>query len=121
MYRQHAHAQRVEQRVALVAGVEDQLAVVHRVANRIGISLLHADANRFAFRDGLRPRAPRITAPTLLIWGEDDLALGKELTYGMESLLVGELRIEYLANTSHWVMEERPAEVNRLLVDFLAR
>ena len=39
----------------------------------------------------------------------------------MESLFVGELRIEYLANTSHWVMEERPAEVNRLLVDFLAR
>jgi pimeloyl-ACP methyl ester carboxylesterase len=76
---------------------------------------------RAAFRDGRRGRWPRIAAPTLLIWGEDDLALGKELTFGMEPLFAGGLRIEYLPHTSHWVMEERPVEVNRLLLDFLAR
>ena len=32
---------------------------------------------------------PTITAPTLLIWGEQDVALGKELTLGMEPLFSG--------------------------------
>ena len=76
---------------------------------------------RAAFRAGPRLRAPRIGAPTLVIWGEDDFALGKELTFGMERLFSGELRIAYLPRTSQWVMEERPAEVNKLLLDFLAR
>jgi len=100
---------------------EEDLYTYARAFTASGAATAAVNYYRAAFRDGLRPRAPRITAPTLLIWGEDDLALGKELTYGMESLFVGELRIEYLANTSHWVMEERPAEVNRLLLDFLAR
>jgi pimeloyl-ACP methyl ester carboxylesterase len=76
---------------------------------------------RAAFRAGPPLRAPRIGAPTLVIWGEDDFALGKELTFGMERLFSGELRIAYLPRTSQWVMEERPAEVNKLLLDFLAR
>ena len=62
----------------------------------------------------------RIKAPTLLIWGEDDFALGKELTQGMDGLFENPPRIEYVPNTSHWVMEQRPEVVNRLLLEFLA-
>ena len=29
-------------------------------------------------------------------------------------------RVEYVPDTSHWVMEERPEVVNRLLLEFLA-
>jgi pimeloyl-ACP methyl ester carboxylesterase len=74
------------------------------------------------YRAAVRSRVPagKIAAPTLLIWGEDDVALGIELTRGMEGLFEHEPRIEYLRNASHWVMEERPDEVNRLLLDFLA-
>lgn len=61
-----------------------------------------------------------IKAPTLLIWAEDDFALGIELTRGMEGFFERPLRIEYVANTGHWVMEERPDVVNRLLLEFLA-
>jgi pimeloyl-ACP methyl ester carboxylesterase len=65
-------------------------------------------------------RAPtQIGSPTLLIWGENDVALGKELTYGMEPLIRGPLRIEYVPNCSHWVNEEQPGLVNRLLLEFL--
>jgi pimeloyl-ACP methyl ester carboxylesterase len=73
------------------------------------------------YRAAARSRVPRdkIAAPTLVIWGEDDFALGIELTRGMDELFVTPPRIEYLADTSHWVMEERPDEVNRLLLDFL--
>lgn len=64
-------------------------------------------------------RDKRIAAPTLLIWGEGDTALGKELTYGMEPLFKGPFRIEYVPNCSHWVHEEQPERVNDLLLEFL--
>jgi pimeloyl-ACP methyl ester carboxylesterase len=80
---------------------------------------------RAAFRNfsGIREleRArKRISSPTLLIWGENDVALGKELTYGMEPLFAGPFRVQYVPNCSHWVNEEQPDLVNRLLLDFLA-
>jgi len=37
----------------------------------------------------------------------------------MERHFVTAPRIEYLPETSHWVMEERPEAVNRLLNEFL--
>jgi pimeloyl-ACP methyl ester carboxylesterase len=63
--------------------------------------------------------AGKVKAPTLLIWGVDDFALGIELTRGMDGLFEHEPRIEYVPDTSHWVMEERPEVVNRLLLEFL--
>jgi epoxide hydrolase 4 len=61
----------------------------------------------------------RIAAPTLLIWAEDDFALGIELTRGMDDLFENPPRVEYVPDTGHWVMEERPEVVNRLLLEFL--
>jgi epoxide hydrolase 4 len=61
----------------------------------------------------------RIAAPTLVIWAENDIALGKELTYGMEPLFAGPFGIEYIPRCSHWVNEEQPERVNQLLLDFL--
>ncbi len=66
-----------------------------------------------------RVQPGKIKAPTLLIWGVDDFALGIELTHGMDHLFENKPRIEYVPDTSHWVMEERPEVVNRLLLDFL--
>jgi pimeloyl-ACP methyl ester carboxylesterase len=57
--------------------------------------------------------------PTLLIWAENDAALGKELTYGMEPLFGGPFRIHYVPECSHCVNEEQPELVNRLLLEFL--
>jgi len=73
------------------------------------------------YRAAARSRVQRgkIKAPTLLIWGVDDFALGIELTHGMDHLFENKPRIEYVPDTSHWVMEERPEVVNRLLLDFL--
>jgi pimeloyl-ACP methyl ester carboxylesterase len=62
---------------------------------------------------------PRVQAPTLLVWGEQDIALTKELTYGMESLFDGPLTIRYLPDSGHWVQNEKPEEVNRYLLEFL--
>jgi pimeloyl-ACP methyl ester carboxylesterase len=122
--RDNAHALREALRRSAKRGgtfAQDDLDAYARAFAASGAATAAINYYRAAFRQGARVRGPRITAPTLLIWGEDDVALGKELTYGMDDLFAGELRIEYLSDTSHWVMEERPAEVNRLLLDFLAR
>ena len=57
---------------------------------------------------------PKIKVPTLMIWGEDDAALGKELTYGTEEL-VDNFTLRYLPNVSHWVQQEAPQIVNPIL------
>ena len=74
------------------------------------------------YRAAARSRVARgkIAAPTLLIWAVDDVALGIELTKGMDGLFETQPRIEYVPDTGHWVMEERPEVVNRLLLEFLA-
>jgi len=60
-----------------------------------------------------------LTTPTLMIWGENDTALGKELTYGTEAY-VQNLRIRYIPNCSHWVQQEQPEQVNQYIHEFLA-
>ena len=97
------------------------LAEYERAFARPGAATAALNYYRAAFRSGLRgaPSSRPIAAPTLLIWGEDDFALGKELTYGMEGLFADGFRIEYVPGASHWVNEERPDLVNRLLLDFL--
>ena len=64
---------------------------------------------------------PTIEAPALLIWGERDTALGRELTEGMEPLFGGPFELVYLPDCGHWVQQECPEDVNRLLLDFLER
>jgi epoxide hydrolase 4 len=61
----------------------------------------------------------KISAPTLLIWGERDVALGKELTYRMEDLFTGPFEIKYIPDSGHWVQQEKPELVNEYLREFL--
>lgn len=77
---------------------------------------------RAAFREApaaiLHPKPMRrISAPALLIWGEQDRFLGKELTFGMERFFSGPFRVQYLPDASHWVMEEQPELVSRVLLE----
>ena len=81
---------------------------------------------RFLYGDRPPPEAtrtlddwPKIAAPTLLVWAEADVALGKELTLGMEPLFRGPLEIKYVPLSGHWVQQEQPELVNGYLLDFL--
>ncbi|HEY9901926.1 MAG TPA: alpha/beta hydrolase [Candidatus Sericytochromatia bacterium] len=60
-----------------------------------------------------------LQVPTLMIWGEEDKALGKELSYGTEAY-VRDFQIHYIPNCSHWVQQEQPELVNRYIREFLA-
>jgi pimeloyl-ACP methyl ester carboxylesterase len=59
-----------------------------------------------------------VDTPTLVIWGEEDVALGLPCLDGTEHY-VRDLRIERLPGISHWAQEDAPQEVNRLLGEFL--
>jgi epoxide hydrolase 4 len=103
---------------------EDDLAH-YRAAFRNPYSLTAAiNYYRALLRESLRDRrAPAwmehlIAAPTLLIWGEQDFALGKELTFAMKELFSGTLEIQYVSDSGHWVQQEKPAAVNELLLKF---
>ena len=64
------------------------------------------------------PPAGRIEVPTLLVWGENDVALGVELAEGLEPL-VSDLTVERLPGVSHWVQQEAPDLVNERLERWL--
>lgn len=59
-----------------------------------------------------------LQVPTLMIWGEKDTALGKELTYGTQAY-VRDFQIKYIPDASHWVQQEKPELVNQYMREFL--
>jgi pimeloyl-ACP methyl ester carboxylesterase len=59
-----------------------------------------------------------ISAPTLLIWGEQDFALSKALTEDLEAW-VPNLQRHYILKSNHWVQNEAPEEVNSAMLAFL--
>ncbi len=70
---------------------------------------------------GRRQRAlglPPIQVPTLLIWGESDVALTRATTVGTEAF-VPRLTLRYLPGVSHWVHQEAPEAVNGMLEAWL--
>ena len=58
--------------------------------------------------------------PTLIVWGEQDSALGLETLDGTERY-VRDLTIERLPGVSHWVQQEAPEKVNTILKEWLPR
>ncbi len=59
-----------------------------------------------------------IDVPALLIWGKQDIALGIELTHGLEQW-VPNIQIKRIPDSGHWVQQEKPDEVNTLMLEFL--
>ena len=57
--------------------------------------------------------------PTLMVWGTEDLALGRELAE-MSGDYVDDYRIKYVDGASHWVQQDEPAAVNKHIREFLS-
>ncbi|MEZ4598622.1 MAG: alpha/beta hydrolase [Syntrophotaleaceae bacterium] len=62
----------------------------------------------------------RIEVPCLMISAADDIFLPPSLTEGMESHCA-DLEKYVLPECGHWSQSEKPAEVNRLILDWLER
>jgi pimeloyl-ACP methyl ester carboxylesterase len=84
------------------------------------INYYRAITNSEYWKELGKPRNfPLIKAPTLQIWGEDDPFLGKQLTERTEEFIDAPYNLEFIPNCSHWVQQEAPDEINKLIADFL--
>ncbi len=70
-------------------------------------------------RPDTRLASVRISVPTLLIWGVQDVALGREMAQPSIDLC-DDGRLVFIEEATHWVQHDEPARVNQLLLEFLA-
>jgi pimeloyl-ACP methyl ester carboxylesterase len=66
----------------------------------------------------MNPEPGTVDVPTLMIWGEEDTALGKATTLGTDKY-VSDLTLRYLPGVSHWVQQEAPETVNAMIEAWL--
>lgn len=66
------------------------------------------------------PQLPPILAPTLAIFGADDRYLTESAMLASQTFVRGSWRYERIAGAGHWVQSDAPAQVNRLLLEFLS-
>ena len=57
----------------------------------------------------------RVSAPTTLLWGDQDPALGRLQAENTAEYMTDEYRLEVLEHAGHWLQYERPVEVGRAL------
>jgi len=69
-------------------------------------------------KDLARAVYSKLETPTLMIWGEEDTALGQELTVGTDEL-VSDFTFRSLPGVSHWVQQEDPDTVNAMIEAWL--
>ena len=65
--------------------------------------------------EGLGP----VTAPTLHVWSDDDVALGPTAAHATGDHVAGPYRFEVLHGVSHWVPEQAPERLAALLLEHL--
>jgi pimeloyl-ACP methyl ester carboxylesterase len=74
------------------------------------LNYYRANISRF----GSAEACPVITTPTLLIWGDNDVALDVTLTEGLDAF-VADLTLHRLPGISHWVEHDAADRVNALI------
>src|SRR3954471_5392050 len=67
-----------------------------------------------------RPAAT-IDAPSLFIGGAADPTLAYTPRHRVREVVSGEYREVMIDGAGHWLQQERPAEVNEILLEFLSR
>lgn len=66
----------------------------------------------------MRNTLPKLTIPTICIWGEDDGFAPVELGRQLEKMLPN-IKFHYVAKAGHQVQNDQPQVVSKLIMDFL--
>ncbi|WP_063045734.1 alpha/beta fold hydrolase [Nocardia pseudovaccinii] len=64
------------------------------------------------------PTVP-ITVPTLYVWGTEDPTIGSTAALATAAHVTAPYRFEMLEDTSHWIPEEAPESLTRLIMEHL--
>ncbi len=76
---------------------------------------------RAAFRSFISPvKMPTVQAPVLMLWGEQDIALGKEMTYHTKDYCDNTCEILYDPTSGHFVQHDNSDWVNENLMRFFS-
>jgi pimeloyl-ACP methyl ester carboxylesterase len=104
-------------------GPDDLKVFAENVGRPAGLTAMVNYYRALLLGGGARRQArigyPRIDTPTLMLWGEQDMALEKACTYGTDAY-VPQLTLRYLPGISHWAQQDDPETVNAMLAAFLA-
>ena len=102
---------------------EEVLAVYREAVRRPGRAKAMIDYYRAFLRGGVQRQHALgeavIETPTLFLWGEQDVALHIDGTRGTDRW-VKDLTFRTLPDASHWVQQDAPETVNRMLEAWLA-
>ena len=101
------------------ADIDPAIAEAHvRVLTAPGAMTAALDYYR-AWDDSL-DQTPVITVPTLFVWSDDDVALGRTGAEATAAFVSGPYRFEVLEGVSHWIPELAPEELGALILEHLA-
>jgi pimeloyl-ACP methyl ester carboxylesterase len=71
-------------------------------------------------RTAFTARPSRYAMPAMGVWSDGDPFLGEPQMTASAQLVEGPWRYEKISGAGHWLMLDKPDEVSRLLIDFLA-
>lgn len=69
----------------------------------------------------MHPEAVKVAAPTILMWGDQDPALGRRSAEETGQHLSGDYRLVVLQGAGHWLQFERADEVSRTMVEAVSK
>lgn len=95
------------------------LPLDERLAERIRLIFKHYRSNRSRVPDFTDNELRRISAPTLLIWGEYEGAYNVTKATERAKRLIPNVCIEVIPNAGHTVSDDQPELVNARIVKFL--
>lgn len=113
-------------RAMLTSGIPDGIADQFvRSASRpgrltAGLNYYRANLSRDNLWTALG-RELKIEAPTVLLWGDQDPALGRLQAENTARYMTGDYRLEVLEGAGHWLQFERPDDVSRSLVQAVSK
>jgi pimeloyl-ACP methyl ester carboxylesterase len=98
------------------AEIDPEIADAHvRVQSDPGA--MTATLNWYRAWDDSLDDTPRITVPTLFVWSDDDVALGRAGAEATGDFVDGPYRFEVFEGLSHWIPEVAPERLAALVVE----
>lgn len=96
----------------------DRYVEALRVPNALKSGMNYYRASMRRLVRGSTPKASVIEKPVLVIWGDRDRYLGKEMAEPPERF-VKNARVVHIPDATHWVQNVAHAQVNELLLSFI--
>ena len=80
------------------------------------IERMNEDPNLWS-RFSLKDKLPKLTIPSIFLWGKQDIVAPVEIGYKLEEMLPN-VKFTYIDNCGHQCQTDQPELVNRMVIDF---